>query len=260
VIAPTAEAPLSVLERESSHDAMRVAVVDDDETQLAAVAGLIETSGHCCRQFSNGEQLLSTLQLEDFDLFVIGQAITKERGLEIVARLRHEKQNRAQILLFGRGTSARDVIRSLNAGADVYVEKPTDRQILTAKIESLLRRVKFNRQTDRHARFGNYIFDKWTKRLAVDGKQIEVTTKEFDLAFLLFQNLHRALPRAYILENAWGRNPDLSTRTLDTHVSRIRVKLNLRPEGGFRLAPVYGFGYRLERLDPSRMHTPNAGA
>jgi DNA-binding response OmpR family regulator len=239
---------------------MRIAVVDDDDTQLAVVAGLIGTSGHCCREFSNEEKLLSTLRLEDFDLFVIGHAIAKKRGLEIVARLRHEKQNRAPILLFGRGTSTRDVIRSLNAGADVYVEKPTDRRMLIAKIESLLRRVKFNRQIDRFARFGNYIFDKWTKRLTIDGKQIEVTTKEFDLAFLLFRNLHRALPRAFILEYAWGRNPDLPTRTLDTHVSRIRVKLMLRPENGFRLAPIYGFGYRLQRIDPPRTDTRSAGA
>ena len=58
----------------------------------------------------------------------------------------------------------------------------------------------------------------------------------------------RALSRSHILEAVWGRNPDLPTRTLDMHVSRVRTKLRLRPEHGFRLAPVYSYGYRLERL------------
>ena len=59
-----------------------------------------------------------------------------------------------------------------------------------------------------------------------------------------------ALSRSYLLEMVWGRNPDLPTRTLDAHISRIRAKLGLRPERGFRLIPVYSYGYRLEALEP----------
>jgi DNA-binding response OmpR family regulator len=80
------------------------------------------------------------------------------------------------------------------------------------------------------------------------GKQIEVTQKEFDLALLLFQNLGRPLSRAYILEAIWSRERDVPSRTMDTHVSRVRNKLQLKPENGFRLTPVYSYGYRLEQL------------
>ncbi len=81
-----------------------------------------------------------------------------------------------------------------------------------------------------------------------DGEPVALTAKEFGLALLLFRNVHRALSRGHILEAIWGRNPDLPTRTLDMHISRIRSKLELRPQNGYRLAPVYSYGYRLERL------------
>ncbi|HMO42855.1 MAG TPA: helix-turn-helix domain-containing protein [Phenylobacterium sp.] len=73
-----------------------------------------------------------------------------------------------------------------------------------------------------------------------------MTAKEFALALTLFRNANRPLSRAYLMETVWGRRPDLATRTLDAHVSRLRSKLNLHPEQGYRLAPVYSFGYRLE--------------
>ena len=82
----------------------------------------------------------------------------------------------------------------------------------------------------------------------MNGELLPLTAKEFGLALLLFRNVHRALSRGHILEAIWGRNPDLPTRTLDMHISRIRTKLELRPENGYRLAPVYSYGYRLEQL------------
>ena len=86
--------------------------------------------------------------------------------------------------------------------------------------------------------------------VVVEGETVTLTAKEFELAATLFRNLHRPLSRAYLLEMVWGRNPDLPTRTLDAHISRIRAKLGLRPERGFRLIPVYSYGYRLEAIEP----------
>jgi DNA-binding winged helix-turn-helix (wHTH) protein len=77
---------------------------------------------------------------------------------------------------------------------------------------------------------------------------IDVTHKEFNLALLFFRNIGRPLSRAYIHEAIWVRETAVPSRTMDTHVSRVRNKLQLRPENGFRLVPVYSYGYRLEKL------------
>jgi DNA-binding response OmpR family regulator len=97
-------------------------------------------------------------------------------------------------------------------------------------------------------RFGNYVFESRSGRLTMAGTHIQVTQKEFELALLFFRNLGRPLSRAYILEAVWASEVEIPSRTMDTHVSRVRSKLQLRPENGFRLAPVYSYGYRLEQI------------
>jgi len=120
--------------------------------------------------------------------------------------------------------------------------------VLIARVNALLRRAYPAKAAEGVETFGDYGFNAPAETVSVGGETVNLTAKEFGLALLLFRNTHRALSRAHILEAVWGRNPDLATRTLDMHISRIRTKLNLRPENGFRLSPVYSYGYRLERL------------
>jgi DNA-binding response OmpR family regulator len=84
-----------------------------------------------------------------------------------------------------------------------------------------------------------------------DGVLIELTPKEYDLAVVLFRNMGRLMSRGHLREAVWGQSGDLATRTVDTHVSQVRKKLDLRPETGFRVVPVYNYGYRLEQIEPS---------
>ena len=80
------------------------------------------------------------------------------------------------------------------------------------------------------------------------GERIDVTQKEYELIVFLFRNIGRVMSRAHILESVWGRNPDINTRTVDTHVSRIRSKLSLAPDTGWKLSSIYQHGYRLEKI------------
>jgi DNA-binding response OmpR family regulator len=126
--------------------------------------------------------------------------------------------------------------------------KPVRRGELLIRVQVLLRRAYPAQNTSEQIQFGQYVFELPIGRLSLNGKQIDVTQKEFDLALLFFRNLGRPLSRAYILEAIWSREVDVPSRTMDTHVSRVRNKLHLKPENGFRLTPVYSYGYRLEEL------------
>jgi DNA-binding response OmpR family regulator len=96
--------------------------------------------------------------------------------------------------------------------------------------------------------FGDYAFEMRSGLLTLAGKPIDATQKEFELALFFFNNIDCLLSRAQILEVVWSRDINTPSRTIDTHVSRIRSKLQLRPENGYRLHSVYGGGYRLERV------------
>ena len=230
---------------------MRVAALDDDEAQLEAVSQLVLATGHSCLPFQSGKALIAALRRESFDLLILDWNLPERSGLEVIGWVRQHVSDPPPILLLTSRTDEADVVEGLNAGADDYVVKPFQPSILRARIAALFRRA-YNRAPDKVEDFDGYSFDSAAETVSMRGDLVTLTAKEFGLALLLFRNLHRALSRAHILEAIWGRNPDLPTRTLDMHISRIRSKLNLRPDNGFRLVPVYSYGYRLERLDAGR--------
>ncbi|MGH8745453.1 MAG: winged helix-turn-helix domain-containing protein, partial [Burkholderiales bacterium] len=111
----------------------------------------------------------------------------------------------------------------------------------------LLRRA-YPREEQTLLSFPPFEIDTQRGEIRRDGSRIELTPKEFELAVVLFRNIGRLMSRGHLQESVWGRSGDLATRTVDTHVSQVRKKLDLRPERGYRVVPIYNYGYRLERL------------
>lgn len=227
---------------------MRIAALDDDEAQAETVSRLLTEAGHTCQSFHIGKALIAALRRETYDLLVLDWNLPDMTGLDAIAWARENLTSPPPILLLTGRSDEGDVVHGLNAGADDYVIKPVQPSILLARVNALLRRA-YPEGGGAIETFGDYDFNIPAETATMRGEAVTLTAKEFGLALLLFRNTHRALSRAHILEVIWGRNPDLPTRTLDMHISRIRTKLNLRPEHGFRLAPVYSYGYRLERLE-----------
>jgi DNA-binding response OmpR family regulator len=222
--------------------------LDDDAAQVEAVVRLLSNSGHNCISFNAAKPLIAALRRETFDLLILDWNLPGMSGLETIAWARENLPSRPPVLLLTSRSSEADVVTGLNAGADDYVVKPVQSEVLLARVNALLRRSYPERPPGGVEAFGDYSFNLPAETVTVSGEAAPLTAKEFGLALLLFRNTHRALSRSHILEAVWGRNPNLATRTLDVHISRIRSKLNLRPANGFRLVPVYSYGYRLEWL------------
>jgi DNA-binding response OmpR family regulator len=136
----------------------------------------------------------------------------------------------------------------LQYGADDYLVKPLRKLELLARIDAVVRRTRPAGGSDEAAEFGEFHVDAARRSITRRGEAIDLTQKDFDLAVFLFRNQGRLLSRNHLFEAVWGKSTEINSRTIDTHVSRLRTRLGLAPENGWRLASVYQHGYRLERL------------
>jgi DNA-binding response OmpR family regulator len=120
---------------------------------------------------------------------------------------------------------------------------------MLARITALSRRAGSHDEADNNLSVGEFQIDLGGHAISRGNEAVELTQKEFDLAVFLFRNTGRLLSRKHLMESVWGQRADLNTRTVDTHISRLRNKLSLTAENGWRLSSVYQHGYRLERTD-----------
>jgi DNA-binding response OmpR family regulator len=227
---------------------MRIAVLDDDRSQTDLVSQVLTAAGHLCYAFNSGKEMLNQLRRESFDMLIIDWQVPDLSGAEVLHWAREKLSENLPVLFMTSRSGEDDIVTGLAAGADDYMIKPIRRGELVARVQALLRRAYPTQNAVEQIQFNQYVFEPRTTRLTAAGEPIELTQKEFDLALLFFRNLGRPLSRAYILEAVWSRDVEIPSRTMDTHVSRVRSKLQLRPENGFRLAPVYSYGYRLEQV------------
>lgn len=227
---------------------MRIAVLEDDPAQAAFVTETLSAAGHSCHEFSRGQALVRALQRETFDLLVLDRGIPDMTGKAILQWVKQNGPKRLPIIFVTAYVRENDITSMLNAGADDYLVKPVTSDMLRARVSALLRRVYASDSVATKEVFGDFEFDRSSGLASKGSVPVALTPREFALALLLFQNLGRPLSRAHITELIWKRVVEISSRTMDTHISMLRSKLGLRPETGYRLAPVYGYGYRLEQL------------
>jgi DNA-binding response OmpR family regulator len=228
---------------------MKIAALDDDALQLETVMGVITAAGYQGVAFTRANALLSMLRRETFDMLIVDWNLPDRSGLDVIRWTRLNLNPPPPTLLVTSRSGDADIVEGLDAGADDFLAKPVSPPVLIAHIRALLRRAYASPAADAVERCGDVVLEPGTGAATLKGVAVNLTTKEFALALVLFRNLHRALSRTYLLEAVWGSDPDLTSRTLDMHVSRVRTKLDLRPASGFRLIPVYSYGYRLERLE-----------
>lgn len=234
----------------------RICIIDDNASQAETMANAIEASGYTVKIFTSPRSFINSFHHDSFDLILIDWLMPELNGLEVIRHVR-ERDRQVPIIMVTCCAEDADALEGLEAGADDYLVKPVKLPLLVARIKAFLRRV---RATDtlipHHFALGLYRFDPDSSAATFGDQTVVLTNREFALARLLFTHPHRAFSRQYLLEALWGTSPDVQTRTLDTHVARLRTKLALGKTNGVRLTTLYGYGYRLE---PVRAETEPVG-
>jgi two-component system response regulator RegX3 len=175
-------------------------------------------------------------------------------GLDVLKEVRGALQSPVPVLFVSARTNEADIVMALNQGADDYMVKPLRRPELLARLEAIGRFHEKSKPTQpEELSLGALRIDCQTHLAWRDGRSVHLTAKDFDLSVLFLRNVGQLLYREELLE-AWCPGAAVSSRTLDTHISRIRHKLGLTPSNGWRLAAVYGHGYRLEKAVTSPRH------
>ena len=236
---------------------MRIAALDDEQSQLDLIRHTMESLGHECHGFSDGRSLLRALRQESFDLLVLDWALPDMAGPSVVKVIREEMLSRLPVLFVTNRREEADMVEGLGAGADDFMVKPIRVGELAARTQALLRRA-YPSHHETEVVFGPYHFYPHSRALKVHGESLELKHREYELALFLFQNMGRLLSREHLREAVWGQGPDASSRSLDTHISRLRTKLDLRPRNGFLLSAIYGLGYRLEAIDSEMLGAPRS--
>lgn len=228
---------------------MRIAVLDDDAVLLDLVQQVMQGMGHLCHTYLDGAALIKALRRESFDLLILDWYLPDMNGPEIVQWVRKHIGSKMPILFVTNRQEEQDIVAGLACGADDFMGKPVRVGELSARVSALLRRT-YAPEPESTLAFGRYRFHADSRSLEIDGQVVDLKNREYDLALFLFQNLGRLLSREHLREIVWGQSPEVASRSLDTHLSRLRTKLDLRPANGYVVSAIYGVGYRFEAVDP----------
>jgi DNA-binding response OmpR family regulator len=229
---------------------VRIAILEDDPDQLALLKRWISDDGHDVHGWLSGREAMKQAGRESFDLFMLDWQVPDVSGAEVLKWLRANVSKTVPVLFVTVRDSEQDIVFALENGADDYMVKPVRRQELIARVRALLRRA-YPVEEQKQLSFPPFEIDIQRSEVRKNGTKIDLTPKEFELTVTLFRNMGRLLSRGHLQETVWGRSADLATRTVDTHVSQVRKKLDLKPESGYRVVPVYNYGYRLEKISPA---------
>jgi len=229
-----------------------ILVVEDDANLLDVLRYNMAREGYRVVTAQDGEEALAVARAEKPDLLILDIMLPRLSGLDVCRILRKEMS--VPILMLTAKADEIDKVVGLEVGADDYVTKPFSLRELVARVRAMLRRADMLRDGAgsggeeglRPVQVGNLSVDSERHVVLLDGAEVSLSPKEFDLLALLVQNRRRVFSRDYLLDKVWGYEYAGDTRTVDVHVRWLRQKIESDPGHPTRLLTVRGVGYKLE--------------
>ncbi|MBQ4481868.1 MAG: response regulator transcription factor [Lachnospiraceae bacterium] len=227
---------------------MKVLVVDDEKLIVKGLKFSLEQDGYQVDCAYDGEEALQMATSGDYDMILLDIMLPKLTGLEVCQQLR-ETSNVPVIMLTAKGDDM-DKILGLDYGADDYITKPFNVLEVKARMKAIFRRLKSEKPQSNEAGdmivFGDLKLDTANRRVYIEGKEINLTAKEFDVLELLVNNPQKVYSRSDLLDIIWGKEYPGDGRTVDVHVRRLREKIEKSPGDPRYVRTKWGVGYYFE--------------
>lgn len=217
-----------------------IIIVEDNEEIGGLLSDFLTAEGYDTYLALTGEEALAVYEEDGAKLIVLDIMLPGMDGFAVCSKIR--ENSNTPIIIVSAKDSKEDKLNGLMLGADDYIEKPYDIDILLAKIAGIFkRRYSTNDLVD-----GNIRLDKVGRHLYVDGKEISVTAKELDLLLYMMENKGKVLPKEELFNKIWGFDSESEPQTVTVHIKWLREKLEKDPKKPERIQTVWGVGYRFE--------------
>ena len=220
----------------------RVLVVEDEPDLRSTLEFNLKSENYKVTTASDGESALAEISKNIPDLILLDLMLPDMSGLEICKKIRGESfSDKVSIIMLTAKGEEVDRVVGFELGADDYVVKPFSVRELMLRVSSILKRSKEKASNDEKIVIGDIEINLASHRVFISGIEVELTAKEFELLKYLTERNGRIQTRELLLEHVWGYNNSVTTRTVDTHIKRLRSKIG---EVGTRIETVRGVGYR----------------
>ena len=227
----------------------KILIVEDEDTIRHTLRYNLDREGYAVEEARSGTEALSVARRVHPNLIILDLMLPELNGLEVCRLLRQEMS--VPILMLTAKTSELDTIVGLQVGADDYMTKPFSLNELLARVTALLRgrelAVKEMAAGFEVEEFGGFRFDRSARTVSMNGEEIKLAPKEFDLLSLLLMNAGKAQSRTTIIQRIWGSNFYGDHKTVDVHIRWLREKFEKFEKLPFRITTVFGVGYRLDK-------------
>jgi two-component system alkaline phosphatase synthesis response regulator PhoP len=220
----------------------RILIVEDDPAMSVALRDGFEFEKYAVEMAADGEEGLRLATRGDHDLMILDVMLPRKSGLDVCKELRRNGSSTPIIMLTARGQEI-DKIVGLKLGADDYVTKPFSFMELLARVEAVLRRVSRNAAGDEYA-FGDVNLDFRTYQAAKAGMPLDLTPREFRILRYFIDHAGEVVSREALLNHVWGYDSSAFTRTVDTHMARLRQKIEVVASEPRHLITVHRVGYK----------------
>ncbi|NUA28847.1 response regulator transcription factor [Cupriavidus basilensis] len=228
---------------------MRVAVLEDNPARAILLEQTLRLSGHEAVRFREGGALMQALRSEPYALLLMAWEVPGIPARDVLLWIRRTLGDALPVMLLSQHNDDDHIARCFAHGADAFLPPPVRHAELAARVDALLRRMAPVAQACGDLELGAYRFVLAERRAFVNGRLVKLAPKEYELAVLLFRHAGQLLLRQTIEESVWHRSMPSASRTVDSHLSRVRTKLALEPRNGVRLSAVYATGCRLDLIE-----------